>query len=180
MGAPQWSLLSGWRQPSQQQQQQQAVVLPSAISGSGRTQQQQPQSQQQQQSPGAAARLGSGPGRPGGGGAGAGGRASSSSSSARVPPRAPGSIDTPRDFDWRGYLMRYADLRAAGVRTRDAAVTHYTSNGHKEGRKYARPRVMLRYTACQGLFNQMYAHLNALVLAEYLGADVVLPPSVYR
>jgi hypothetical protein len=40
--------------------------------------------------------------------------------------------------------------------------------------------VLLRYTACQGLFNQMYAHLNALVLADYLGADVVLPPSVYR
>lgn len=26
----------------------------------------------------------------------------------------------------------------------------------------------------------MYAHLNALVLADYLGADVMLPPSVYR
>ena len=26
----------------------------------------------------------------------------------------------------------------------------------------------------------MYAHLNALILADYLGADVVLPPSVYR
>ena len=26
----------------------------------------------------------------------------------------------------------------------------------------------------------MYAHLNALVLADYLGADVVLPPSVFR
>ncbi len=26
----------------------------------------------------------------------------------------------------------------------------------------------------------MYAHLGALVLADFLGAEVVLPPSVYR
>jgi hypothetical protein len=26
----------------------------------------------------------------------------------------------------------------------------------------------------------MYAHLDALILAEYLGADVIMPPSVFR
>lgn len=87
---------------------------------------------------------------------------------------------TPNDFDWRSYLLRYPDLRASNIRTREAAAYHYADNGRKEHRSYQRVPVLLRYTACQGLFNQMYAHLNALVLAEYLGADVVLPPSVYR
>lgn len=76
--------------------------------------------------------------------------------------------------------MRYSDLRSNGVRTREAAAAHYAGNGYREQRSYQRVPVLLRYTACQGLFNQMYAHLNALVLADYLGADVVLPPSVYR
>jgi hypothetical protein len=86
----------------------------------------------------------------------------------------------PDDFDWRAYLLRYSDLREGNVRNRDAAVWHYLARGGKEGRSYAKIPVTLRYTACQGLFNQMYAHLNALILADYLGADVVLPPSVYR
>lgn len=76
--------------------------------------------------------------------------------------------------------MRYPDLRSGNIRTKDAAVWHYTEKGFSESRSYARIPVLLRYTACQGLFNQMYAHLNALVLADILGADVVLPPSVFR
>jgi len=91
-----------------------------------------------------------------------------------------GRIGVPEDFDWRSYLLRYSDLRTTGVRTRAAALAHYVDNGYKEQRSYQRIPVLLRYTACQGLFNQLYAHLNALVLADHLGADVVLPPSVYR
>lgn len=90
------------------------------------------------------------------------------------------SIEEPADFDWKAYVLRYPDLRSGNIRTRKAAAWHYTQTGHKEGRSYAKVPILLRYTACQGLFNQMYAHLNALVLAEYLGADVMLPPSVYR
>jgi hypothetical protein len=59
-------------------------------------------------------------------------------------------------------------------------VWHYTEKGYAEHRSFQRIPILLRYTACQGLFNQMYAHLNALVLADFLGADVMLPPSVYR
>jgi hypothetical protein len=109
-----------------------------------------------------------------------GGGGGSSSSSAKPAGAKAGSIPLPKDFDWRSYLIRYADLRASGVRGAAAAAAHYTSSGHRERRSYRRVPVLLRYTACQGLFNQMFAHLNALVLAEYLGADVVLPPSVYR
>lgn len=93
---------------------------------------------------------------------------------------APDSIEEPRDFNWKAYLLRYPDLRSGNIRTKEAAAWHYTQKGHKEHRSYAKVPILLRYTACQGLFNQMYAHLNALVLAEYLGADVMLPPSVYR
>jgi hypothetical protein len=90
------------------------------------------------------------------------------------------SVDEPRDFNWKAYLLRYPDLRIGNIRTKDAAAWHYMQKGHKEHRSYAKIPILLRYTACQGLFNQMYAHLNALVLADYLGADVMLPPSVYR
>ncbi len=37
-----------------------------------------------------------------------------------------------------------------------------------------------RYTACQGLFNQFYTHLNAYMLASLLQATVVMPPAVRR
>ncbi len=104
---------------------------------------------------------------------------SSPSPGASVAPKA-GHIPPPPAFDWRAYLLRYPDLRTAKIRTKEAATDHYTSKGHKERRSYEKVPVLLRYTACQGLFNQMYAHLNAFILAEFLGADVVLPPSVYR
>jgi hypothetical protein len=90
------------------------------------------------------------------------------------------SIPEPADFNWKAYLLRYPDLRSGNIRTKQAAAWHYTQKGHKEHRSFAKIPILLRYTACQGLFNQMYAHLNALVLADYLGADVMLPPSVYR
>jgi hypothetical protein len=89
-------------------------------------------------------------------------------------------MPVPADFDWRAYLLRYPDLRAAGLRTPEAAAQHYAASGSAEHRSYAKVPLVLRYTACQGLFNQMYAHLNALALAAFLGADVVVPPSVYR
>jgi hypothetical protein len=113
-----------------------------------------------------------------------GGSSSSAAGKQRVGPKgelpAADSIEVPPDFDWKAYLLRYPDLRSGSIRTKDAAVWHYIQTGHKEHRSYEKVPILLRYTACQGLFNQMYAHLNALVLAEYLGADVMLPPSVYR
>jgi hypothetical protein len=76
-------------------------------------------------------------------------------------------------------LLRKA-LAHAHAHAHPYTSTHIHPRSHPPARSYAKFPVMLRYTACQGLFNQMYAHLNALVLADYLGADVVLPPSVYR
>jgi hypothetical protein len=88
--------------------------------------------------------------------------------------------DLPAGFDWKAYLLWNPDIRAANIRTRDAAIGHYKKTGKLEDRHYKRRPVMLRYSACQGLFNQMYAHMSALILADVLGADIVLPPSVYR
>ncbi|KAL4423751.1 hypothetical protein ABPG75_001052 [Micractinium tetrahymenae] len=42
------------------------------------------------------------------------------------------------------------------------------------------PRILLRYMACMGGFNQLYSHVAALTLAAALGADVVLPPALAR
>lgn len=95
---------------------------------------------------------------------------------------APGasSVSSPSGFNWKAYLLRYPDLRSGNIRTKQAATWHYMQKGQQEHRSHQKIPILLRYTACQGLFNQMYAHLNALVLADYLGADVMLPPSVYR
>jgi hypothetical protein len=45
---------------------------------------------------------------------------------------------------------------------------------------YKRVPLVVRYTACGGLFNQHYSHVAALALALALGADVVLPAAVKR
>lgn len=45
---------------------------------------------------------------------------------------------------------------------------------------YKRVPLVVRYTACGGLFNQHYSHVAALSLALALGGDVVLPPGVKR
>ncbi len=45
---------------------------------------------------------------------------------------------------------------------------------------YKRIPLVVRYTACGGLFNQHYSHVAALSLALALGADVILPAAVKR
>ena len=71
-------------------------------------------------------------------------------------------------------------MRSSNIRTRDGAIQHYKSVGKKQYRHCTRRPVLLRYSVCQELFNQMYAHMSALILADVLGADIVLPPSVSR
>lgn len=46
----------------------------------------------------------------------------------------PASPAPSEDFDWREYLRRYPDLRAAGIDSEDAAVDHWTKYGRAEGR----------------------------------------------
>ena len=41
-------------------------------------------------------------------------------------------------------------------------------------------RLIVRYTACLGLANQLYSHVTAIALSRRLGADMVLSPSAYR
>lgn len=45
---------------------------------------------------------------------------------------------------------------------------------------YRRVPLIVRYTACGGLFNQHYSHIAALSLALALGGDVLLPAAVKR
>lgn len=42
--------------------------------------------------------------------------------------------DLPDDFDWRAYVDRYGDLRAAGIDSRRKAAAHYLSYGRSEKR----------------------------------------------
>ena len=86
----------------------------------------------------------------------------------------------PPDFDWRAYLDYNPDVRRFGATTPALAAAHYAAYGRREGRVYRRVAVVLRYTACGGLFNQHYSHVAALSLALALGADVILPAAVKR
>jgi len=45
---------------------------------------------------------------------------------------------------------------------------------------FKRIPLIVRYTACGGLFNQHYSHIAALTLALALGGDVILPAAVKR
>ena len=98
-------------------------------------------------------------------------------SSSRIGQRR-GSAYPPDHFNWRSYLLYHTDLRASGIRTAEAAWAHYQTKGKL--RQTPHIPVLLRYMACQGLFNQMYAHVAAFVLADLLSADVVMPPSLFR
>ncbi|GAX73979.1 hypothetical protein CEUSTIGMA_g1429.t1 [Chlamydomonas eustigma] len=86
----------------------------------------------------------------------------------------------PVDFDWQSYLIYNDDLRSSGIRTPQAAWNHYQTKGKHRYVKNQHISVLLRYAACHGLFNQMYAHMAALILGNYLNADIMMPPSLYR
>ena len=51
--------------------------------------------------------------------------------------------------------MYHPDLLSIGVTTEDAAKQHYLQHGRAEGRPYKRMRLIMRYTACTGLINQV-------------------------
>mmetsp|Transcript_9294 Transcript_9294/g.27924 ORF Transcript_9294/g.27924 Transcript_9294/m.27924 type:complete len:628 (+) Transcript_9294:75-1958(+) len=85
-----------------------------------------------------------------------------------------------RSFDWEEYLRNYPQLRDEGIDSRRKAESHFLSVGRAQGRVGRRLRVILRYTAGTGLINQHYSHVAALVLAELMGAELVLPPAMHR
>ena len=90
----------------------------------------------------------------------------------------PSSLPSPIDLNWRSSLLYHSKIT-------DPGTGFINTEEHRrkiEGTilQYPRIHVLLRYMACQGLFNQMYAHLSAFILAELLKADVVMPPSLFR
>ena len=86
----------------------------------------------------------------------------------------------PADFDWEAYVALHPDIQQAGIITEEAAHQHYIQYGRREGRMFRRPKLILHYTACGGLTNQIYSHIPAFVLGEALGAELVLPPALMR
>jgi hypothetical protein len=61
-----------------------------------------------------------------------------------------------------------------------------SSHNHNEGQSLAysllkkQTRIIIQYTACGGLVNQLYSTIAAMALATTMGAEIVLPPAVHR
>ena len=92
------------------------------------------------------------------------------------PPGAP-KTESPADFDWKLYLERYPDLRAAGINTQEDAVGHWLEYGRAEGRWGApltRPR---RETlSCPTVASIYLRATGALVCWDDAGNEMVLQP----
>ena len=86
----------------------------------------------------------------------------------------------PLDFDWKAYVALHPDIRQAGIASQEAAQQHYLEFGRQEGRLFKLRKIILHYTACGGLTNQIYSHIPAFVLCAALGAELVLPPALMR
>lgn len=77
----------------------------------------------------------------------------------------------PEAWLWRG-LFR-GQLRAS-AHLSDSSKSHQDrANG-----TFGNLRVILRYTACTGLVNQLYCHISAISLARAMEVELVLPPAV--
>eukprot|EP00887_Chlorella_sp_A99_P003011 scaffold9.g3011.t1 len=93
------------------------------------------------------------------------------------------SVQPAWTFDWQAYLSNYPELlRPPHSLPYDehAAWEHYASVGKAQGHVAARLNVRLRYGVGSGLCNQLYGHLAALILAQELGTEVVLPAAMAR
>jgi len=61
-----------------------------------------------------------------------------------------------------------------------------SSHNHNEGQPLAysllkkQTRIIIQYTACGGLVNQLYSTIAAIAIATTMGAELVLPPAVHR
>jgi hypothetical protein len=83
----------------------------------------------------------------------------------------------PEEFDWREYLRRYPDLRAAGIDSEAGAVDHWTKYGRAEGRWGApltRPERMT--LSCPTVASIYLRATGALVCWDDAGNEMVLQP----
>lgn len=93
----------------------------------------------------------------------------------------------PTDFDVAAYLQYNPDVEQAklpiikenGTQTKLAHL-HFKAFGHAEKRVYSRIPAVVTYVAWGGLCNQIYTHLAAMVIAQHIGADIILPPGLRR
>lgn len=93
------------------------------------------------------------------------------------------TVGSTTGFNWRAYLRNYADLLQPPDSldySEQAARQHYETVGRAERRVATPLRLLLRFTAAGGLTNQLLAHLPAFMIAQELGAEVVVPAAVSR
>jgi len=99
------------------------------------------------------------------------------------PPDSPLSPPDAPDFDWVAYLANYPELLHPPISLnygKQDAWHHYESAGRAQGRVAARLTLRLRYTTHQGLTNQLLGHLAAFMIAQEMGAEVVMSPAVSK
>lgn len=93
------------------------------------------------------------------------------------------------NFDWKAYLSYNKDLTAQGINTEAAAVSHFVTVGHKEGRRYAKVmpgmekfdwRAYLQlnpdlYKAGLNTENHAWSHYRAIGIREGRHSQTTVP-----
>ncbi|MFN7975776.1 MAG: hypothetical protein U0166_26115 [Acidobacteriota bacterium] len=81
----------------------------------------------------------------------------------------------PAGFDWRSYLERYDDLRAAGIHDEAGAIEHYLAFGAREGRGFSAPSQPTVIGLSCASHDKVYLRASgALVCWNDVGGDHVL------
>lgn len=99
------------------------------------------------------------------------------------PCRADTASGSTGGFQWMAYLNNYQHLLQPPTNlnySESAARQHYDAVGRQGGWVAREIDVRLRYVATGGLTNQLFSHLSAFLLAQELGAQLVLAPALSR
>lgn len=85
------------------------------------------------------------------------------------------------DFDWVYYLLKYPDLRNAGISTKTGASKHYEIHGKEENRLINQFKSTPNYylidlnpLTTSGLLNQFWSLINGILIGHYVGRNVVV------
>eukprot|EP01025_Chloroclados_australasicus_P017786 TRINITY_DN19102_c0_g3_i7.p1 TRINITY_DN19102_c0_g3~~TRINITY_DN19102_c0_g3_i7.p1 ORF type:complete len:545 (-),score=12.04 TRINITY_DN19102_c0_g3_i7:58-1692(-) len=89
-------------------------------------------------------------------------------------------LHVPFGWDWRAYMNHYPEIIewANGEISEEVALQHYNAIGKYETRIARKINMVLRYTACGNLAEQLYSHMAAITLATLTGAKLIFSPHI--